>query len=194
MLIKLTEWLQKANNLKVPHKGTVLDNIDSKKLGRVKVQIEELLEGSSSELPWVYPNNPFGLGGKSDSSGFSVPEIGSELTIIFPYDDIYFPFYTGYWQSELNHQSVFDEDYPETYGFRDSSGNILQVNKTQKYMQITHSSGTVLKVDIVGNITITNPGDTTITTTGDMDWIVGGDMSIQVTGNLDIDAAQIDLN
>lgn len=178
MLIKLPEWLQKINNLNFPHKGTVLDNVDPKKLGRVKVQILELLEGTASQLPWVYPQNPYGLGGKSNSSGFSVPEIGSELIIVFPYDDIYFPFYTGYWQSEGTHQSLFDEDYPNSYGFRDSLGNYVKINKTQKTLDLRHSSGAQIQIDAAGNVTITTPQDN--------DEVVAGDKRITVTGDLDV--------
>ena len=179
-MIKIIEWLKKTDHLKVPHKGTVLDNDDPKKLGRVKVQITALLEGTSDTLPWVYPVNAFGLGGNNESSSFSVPEIGSELEILFPYDDIYFPFYRGYWQSVLNHQSDFDEDYPDTYGFRDSTGNIFKINKAQNYVDVLHASGLQIHVDAAGNLTMTIPEND--------DKTVGGNKKVTVTGTFDVDA------
>ena len=93
MFIKYMDWLNKTNNLKIPHRAVVKDNNDPKKLGRIKVVIKDLLEGiSNNNLPWICPLNPYSLGGRVDLSTFSVPEIDSEVSVIFPYNDIYFGF------------------------------------------------------------------------------------------------------
>lgn len=153
MLLKPLEWLEKVNNLKRPHKGTVKDNMDPLMLGRLKIKVEKMFEDSDPEkLPWVYPANATGLGGTKDASGFVVPEIESEVTVEFPFDDIYFPFYTSYWQSSLNHQKDFDQDYPETYGWRDKTFNRFKINKKAKFIEFVHSSGTKIQINKDGDL------------------------------------------
>lgn len=183
MLVKPIEWLKKAGNLRFPHRGVVVDNADPKKLGRLKVEIKNLLEGDKQFLPYVYPKNPYGLGGKDDCSGFSVPEIGSELTIVFPYENIYMGFYDGYWQSELNHQILFDEDYPNSYGFRDSTNSHWIANKTKKYTEFKHTSGT--------KIMINEKGDLMFVVKGGLHFDVEGEIHTKSGGNLNEDSPQI---
>jgi hypothetical protein len=192
MLIKLVEWLGKNKNLNRIHKGTVINNIDPDKLGRLKIEIPGLLEGlSTNNLPWIYPINYYGIGGGSLLSGFSVPEIDSELLIEFPYDDIYFGFYTGYRQSKVTHQDVFDADYPETYGWRDSTGLILKINKSIQKLEFEHPSGVIGTIDKDGNVdlnvtknaNISISGDFTTAITGDDTKTIAGDKTLVVSGN-----------
>lgn len=188
MLINFVDWYKRHNNLDRPHKATVLSNDDPEKRGRVKVRIDGLLVGDISALPWVFPLNPIGLGGGSSSSWFSVPEVGSELVVTFPYDDIYTGFYIGYWQTAETHQTLFDEDYPESYGFMDSTGNHYKVNKAQGTMEIQHASGILLKFNQDGSLDLEVPEDLTETIDGDRSSIVGGVLNINITGNATIDS------
>lgn len=134
-LFKIAEHLSHTDNLKYPHKGRVLktDEEEPLKLGRVKCVVKGLYEDTAGDLekiPWHYPQNPYGLGGRPDSSWFSVPELESEVTVVFPFGDIYHPYYQGYWQSDLTHQHLlFNEDYPHSYGFIDSTTEWFKVNK-----------------------------------------------------------------
>lgn len=191
MLLKLSEWLKKTELLSSPLNGQVVDNNDPKQIGRVKVRIQGVFEDSdANSLPWCYPMNPYGLGGRFNSSGFSVPEVGSKLTIIFPYDnDVYFPFYIGYFQTKITHQlGKFDvnENYPESYGFRDSTGTYFKINKTKKFIELNHVSGT--------KIMINNEGDLMFEVAGGLHFNVGGEVHIKSGGNNNQDAPRIDLN
>lgn len=169
MLLKYTNWLKKTNTLGIPHKGIVMDNIDPRFIGRLKIKILGRFEDEdTTKLPWVYPRNKTGLGGKNDSSGFVVPEIESELIVEFPTNDIYFPVYTGYWQSILTHQTDkdeevdkfnIDEDYPESYGHRDSTNTYWKINKTKKYLEVKHTSGTKIMINTEGDLMIDVKGD-----------------------------------
>lgn len=186
MFVKFSEVVKRVNHLSIPHKAIVLDNIDSLKLGRVKVSISGLIEETdTTKLPWVYPRNNYGLGGKSDSSSFSVPEIGSELVVQFPFDDIYSGFYVGYWQSSTTHQTDFDVDYPETYGHRDSKGNIVKVNKSTGDVEIKHFSGTKIIVKNNGDIELIAIGQVTNTISGNQVESIGGNLTETVSGNSD---------
>jgi len=169
-LFQLAEHVQITNNLKFPHKGRVVktDKDEDKKLGRIKCVVKGMFEDEVEDkkrLPWVFPQNPYGLGGSATTSGFSVPELDSEVTVIFPFEDIYHPYYTGYWQSELTHQhSLFDEDYPHSYGWIDSVIHWLKVNKRlgdadeQSYIEFFRNYlGDLLRLDEEGNLWINIP-------------------------------------
>ena len=59
-----------------PKFGTVVDNNDPLKLGRVKVEITGIFEGSLQSLPWVRRKMDSVFCG-ADCEIFDVPEIGS---------------------------------------------------------------------------------------------------------------------
>lgn len=199
MLINFLEQVGKVDNLQIPQRGIVVDNIDFRRLGRIKCVVAGLFEGAKEVLPWVYPRNPYGLGGggntKPYNSSFSVPEIGTEVEVQFPYGDVYHPMYTGFWQSEGTHQVGFDSDYPESYGFRDSTGNYFKVNKATGYIKVKHGpSGSYFDIDNAGNLTIY--------TKGNLRWHVGGSIVISgggigklnTVGRLKFDGSRIDHN
>jgi len=191
VLIKINEWMKPNRNLAQPHRGVVKDNADPLKLGRLKIEISNLLVGTTADLPWVYPQNPYGLGGASTSSGFSVPEINSELVVVFPFKNIYAPVYTGYWQNTTNHQSVFDTNYPESYGFRDSKGNIFHVDKTAGTTKYTHHTGSYIEILNNGDININSSAAINTTSVGDTKCVVGGDMKFEVVGDFNVKTATV---
>lgn len=158
MFIKVIEFLNKSKPLTNPYKGVVVDNEDPRFLGRVKCTIASLFEDGvdSDLLPWIAPINQAGLGGRGDSSSFYVPELGSELIIEFPYECIYTGFYTGFWQSNTTHQGLFNEDYPNSYGFVDKQNTFFKINKTKRYLEIGHTSGSYIKFDNNGDIEISS--------------------------------------
>ncbi len=194
MLLSLADWFSRNDDLSRPHRGVVIENNDPKKRRRVKVRITGFLEGIN--LPWIYPKNPSFLGGGQGSIDFAIPEIGSEVIVEFPFKDIYFGFYTGHWGTkdepkEFTAWSMdlfpfveFDENYPDSYGFRDSVGNYFRVNKIKNTMEIYHKSTTSNEtritirdggqVDIftLGNFSITNSGDIDLNTTGTINVMV----------------------
>jgi hypothetical protein len=139
----------------VPHKGIVKDNNDPLKLGRVRCVVSDMFDETDfTLLPWISPWKDSFLGGSLTSEKFDVPEIDSELVIEFPFDDVYFPFYTGYWASKTTHNQIFDVDYPDTYGWADSKGNSLLINKKTGVVKFTHNAGTTIIIDATGKVTI----------------------------------------
>ena len=183
-LIKITDYFKPTKALRFPYKAKVVSNTDPKKLGRVKATIKGLFEDSSTDkLPWIFPQNPYGLGGKTDSSSFSVPEVESELCVVFPFEDVYSPMYIGYWQSKGTHQSLFDDNYPDTYGFVDSIGNSLKVNKNTKDVSISHSSGNKIEIDQAGKETKIVKSDLSVTIDGKLEETVKGNIKISTDGN-----------
>lgn len=194
MLIKLPEWLQADRNLSNPHQGTVVDNSDPKKHGRIKATVPGILEGSSSSLPWIYPLNPYFLGGSSDAGLFSVPEVGSLIVVEFCFGDPHLPFYSGGWHHDLSHDATFDDSYPEAYGFHDSKGNYFKVNKQTGEILLVHSSGTKIQISQDGKITVEGKadlnvniiGNASITAQGNVDVTTGGNAAVTATGTANV--------
>ena len=143
--------------------GEVTDNNDPKKLGRVKVQIPLYEDMDDSDFPWAYPLLSTFLGNSPNSIEFNVPEIGSQVRVSFPTQDIYAPYYSGCEMNERNKCTFFDEDYPNCYGTKDSVGNFKKINKKTKTATFQHSSTTNLEVTEDGTATVTNPSGASIT-------------------------------
>ncbi len=142
--------MKRQDVLDVPVKGVLVDNVDPKKLSRVKCSIEDIFPtGTDKELlPWISKWNPSGRGGAVDSGEFNVPDIGTELTIEHPFQkDPYFAFYTGYWQSATTHQGFFNEDYPFTWGWQDPSHNYFKVNRAKRTMEMHHETGSTIRFE-----------------------------------------------
>lgn len=158
MLIKVQDYLMKTEPLKKTYRGTVVNNADPRKLGRVKCTVDDLIATDDlTLLPWIYRKTPAGLGGRSDTRNSFVPLVGSELVIEFPYNDIYSGFYTGVWESSVSHNGIFDEDYPSSYGFVDQQGTGFKVNTAKKFMEFLHGSGFSATVESDGTIEFRTP-------------------------------------
>ena len=133
--------------------GNVVDNNDPKKLGRVKVQISPYADLSVEAIPWA---SPFlaSHGNSQDYGGINIPEIGSQVRVTFPSKDFTAPYYSGAELNETTRTTFFDDDYPHTYGYKDSVGNFVKINKERGTAQIQHSSTTNMQVSPDGSIKV----------------------------------------
>lgn len=92
-----------------------------------------------------------------------------------------------------NADYTIKEDYPDTYGFIDSVKNWLKINKKKNHAEIVHNSGTHIKIDEKGNVTMHVVGslkqviekDYSLEVKGNFDQIIGKDKYHHVGGNLD---------
>ena len=133
--------------------GPVVANNDPKKLGRVKVKISPYAELRDEAIPWASPK--LGSHGNSpDYGGLNVPEVGSQVRVTFPSRDFTAPYYSGAELNEVTRTTFFDEDYPHTYGYKDSVGNFIRINKESGTVQLQHSSTTNLQVSPDGSIKV----------------------------------------
>lgn len=138
-LYKFSQFANAQNKLHRPYRAEVVDNNDPSKLGKVKIKIPGLIEGDNSKLPWAYPQNPYAFGGHPKSAAFHAPRVGSLLTVVFPYGNVYNLFYTGYWHSQNNYaMDPFKTNYPNRYGFVDPTGNTLVHDMTTHDITYQH--------------------------------------------------------
>lgn len=136
--------------------GTVIDNNDPLGLDRIKVRVPELYEPDRGNVPWCLPikRSPFGQG--SNYGVYGVPSIGSRVCIQIQQNDYDYPVYTG--DLPVSQGSGFNN--PNLWGFIDTSGNKLVVDKGSNKWEFTHSGGTVITVDSNGTKIVTS-GDIT---------------------------------
>lgn len=141
--------------------GTVEDNNDPEKLGRIKVRIALYTDLATEDLPWASPllgscgNSPF-------NGGLNIPETGSQVRVSFPSKDLTAPYYSGAELTEQNRVTLFDENYPNAYGYKDSNGNFVKVDKTAGTTQWQHESTTNVQASSDGTITVAIRGGVTL--------------------------------
>ena len=168
MLLKFADHLKPSKSLERFHKGIVVDNEDPEKLGRIKCTVKRMFE-DKDKLPWVFPKN-------ESPVKFEVPKIGAELVIVFPFKNIYSPFYDGYWHNKDNHNDYFDDDYPDTSGF--FKENLKgKFNDKSKEGEVEHSSGTKAAIADDGTVTVEIAKDLAITIEGKYDVSATGDIT-----------------
>ena len=137
--------------------GCVEDNNDPEKLGRVRVRVAPYADLKTDELPWACPLLG-SYGNVNNAGGLNVPELGAQVRVTFPNRDFTAPYYSGAELNEVNRTTFFDDNYPNTYGYKDSTGNFIKVNKETGTIQIQHSSTTNLQVAPSGSIKVTLNG------------------------------------
>jgi hypothetical protein len=136
--------------------GTVAQNTDPTKQGRIKVNLPEVYgDSETSDLPWIYP-----LGYNSGVRLFNVPDEKTEIGVVFIGD-----FYTGFYgigKYPKSESKIFDEDYPNVYGMEDLQGNSFTVNKRTGFITVTHKTGSIIQIDGEGNIKLQTEGGITL--------------------------------
>jgi hypothetical protein len=153
------------------HLGTVVDNNDPEKIGRIKCTVFGLYEDVTN-LPWITAMQSNFLGGSNNSGFLSIPEIGSYVVVSFPTRDIYSPFYSGNILTKATKNTSFDSDYPNVYGFKDSKGNLFKLNKTTGEVNFTHNAGTDIVIHPDGHIEIgTNSSEYIVMSKKLIDWV-----------------------
>ena len=142
--------------------GIVEDNKDPEKLCRIKVRISPYDDFTTDELPWASPI--LGThGNSSNSGGFNIPEIGSQVRIYFPSKDLTAPYYTGAELNESNRVTLFDDNYPNVYGYKDSRGNFYKVDKEAGTAHFQHESTSNMQVTPDGSVVVSLRGGPTVT-------------------------------
>lgn len=159
--------------------GQVMDIEDPTKQGRIKVKLTEVFgESDPKQTPWIYP-----LGYNAGLKLFNVPDLNTEVGVIFIED-----FYTGFYgigRYPKGEAKIFDEDYPNLYGFEDAQGNYFTVNKKTGEVKFHHLSGNEIIMDKEGN--------TKAKLVGSLDVETAKDINIKTSATVKVSASKVEL-
>jgi len=158
------------------YRGEVLDNVDSTKTGKLKIEVLGIFTDIEKEyLPWAVPALPIFCGAGSGAGSFGVPAIGSWVWCFFEQGDHQQPVYfaeapdgihgfpvdgeKGYpdsrgWVTPVGHKFIFDDNGDVTIVHKD--GSILTLSEDN----INLSNGKNTSIDLAMYTITLNVGST----------------------------------
>jgi len=134
--------------------GVVLDNNDPEKLGRCKILVYGVFSESINieQLPWAIPE--FGFVGSLKGS-FIVPQIGAFVNVKFIDGEISLPKYSSKVLNINQLPTNKDKNYPDNMIFFETdAGDSLELDRSTSETIFTHNTGTIIKIDPDGSVTI----------------------------------------
>ena len=127
--------------------GEVVDVEDPQKVGRIKVRVYGKFDDLNKEdIPWAYPGNNNTSGHSSGGSFFSIPKLGSIVSIKFDMGNIYHPEY--YFEQKISDdvRSEISNDYPTNDNSK-TSHVLLYDTASNKKLKIFFTSTKGLMLD-----------------------------------------------
>ena len=197
------------------YRGTVVNNNDPLKAGRIRVRMHGVYDNVSDEaLPWAIYADPL-MGGVANVGGFFIPDEGGEVWCFFENGDFMKPvFFAGAVGGKGRQEEKGSElgTYPKNRSFKTHQGHVVEFDDTpdQTRIRIHHKSGTEITMldngdveetvignvirNVEGNVTETIKGDHTVNVegsqtwniTGDQGWTINGSLSFSIDGSADI--------
>jgi Type VI secretion system/phage-baseplate injector OB domain len=168
--------------------AVVVDNNDPEKVQRIKYRIAQLQTSRpDAGLSWA---SPFGWSPQGNSSGVGdvgVPVIGAKVIVFFPEDDEHHAYYMADFHDKSTQISDLMENYPNSYGRVDASGNLFLVNTTTNTMRVVHVSGTYIKINADGSAEMGSAGPkVSIFSTGTCE--------VKALGAINLDGKTVNIN
>jgi len=192
------------------YRGTVMDNNDPLQYGRVKVKIYPMLaDVETTNLPWAVPMYPIFEGAGTGAGYFAVPDIGTNVFIMFEMGDIYQPVYIGEAPDAVKGLPTDrTTNYPNRKVLKTSSGIVVYIDDTAIDLKVVHPSGSYVLIDNNGDIKITCHRNAEITTTANtvvnavdvdinatnVDITASGTASLTANGTVTITGSSVDIN
>lgn len=162
--------------------GTVVENNDPLGIARIKVQIPNVLDNDQGPIPWCLPSkkSPFGQG--LNYGVYGSPKVGSHVRVSFQGGDPQHPVYECDEYLAAHANPKFKD--PNTWGFKDPGGSELWVDVATGAWEFTHQSGTTLKYDGQGDLTLHVAKDASTDIVGTETTTVGSNSTKTIQGNL----------
>ncbi len=183
--------------------GTVVDNKDPEKLGRIRLKVPGLVEPSSA---WAFP---FGTlaGGAKGRGWFDVPDVNADVCVLFYQGDVDRPFYVpGHWGfPPSGRETPFDEagmsatDRLAVRGYETPRYQLVFDERTgkERVVILDKVNGNLVEVSDSNGITIkaTESRKVVVDAGGDVEVKAGGKVAIGANGgDVDVDGSAINLN
>lgn len=134
-------------------RGTVVDNKDKQKRGRLKLRIPSVLADQDSD--WALPCLPYG--GYDQQGMFMVPQIDAQVWVEFEEGDIHRPIWVGtFWQQDTDVPKDAAKEEPTTRLFQTKSGHILQFDdeEGEERFRLFHPAEAEMLIDKNGSISL----------------------------------------
>ena len=138
------------------YRAIVLDNDDSSKLGRVKLNVLTIFDGiGADDLPWATPAMPIFTGSGSGYGNFAIPEVGSQVWCFFEAGDFNQPVYFAEAPSGVHGlPSERTTNYPHRRVMKTKNGIVIIIDDSNLEIKVEHPSGAYVQIDGSGNIVI----------------------------------------
>lgn len=163
-LQKTNTGAKKASNSKISHRARVINNKDEKKLQRIQVTIQSIMEETSDKkCLWVL-RDTHEAGSSPSMKTCNVPEIGTEVEVYTKDGKEDVLYYRASTESELTQTpKVFDKNYPATVGRVNSIGDLFRYDKTDGELEFyRHMFSQMFRIDDKGHMYLHIPGNITI--------------------------------
>jgi uncharacterized protein involved in type VI secretion and phage assembly len=176
--------------------GTVTNNTDEEKLGRVKVALPRISD--TDESYWARVLTP--MAGK-EMGLYCLPEVGDEVLVAFDQGDVNFPYILGgLWNGKDKPPDTNEDGKNNKRLIKSRSGHQIILDDTKDAEKITiqdstgknkieiDSKNNAMMIEIEKDLTIAAKGKITITTSGGDIAIECNNLKIQTKQNCEIQA------
>ena len=165
-LQKTNTGSKKAINSKISHRARVINNKDEKKLQRIQVTIQSIMEETDEKkCLWVL-RDTHEAGFSPSMKTCNVPEIGTEVEVFTKDGKEDVLYYRASIETELTQTpEVFDKNYPATVGRINSIGDLFRYDKTKDENDLDfyrHVFSQLFRIDKEGHMYLHIPGNLTI--------------------------------
>ena len=177
------------------HLGVVAVNDDDPlKLGRVRVRVNEVhgedLPNDKLPLATEIRSPMFGTFSSQALGMHVVPKKDSRVLVQFHQGDIYSPLFMGVPLSMRERPEEFpdfDNSYPDSYVIIDPNGTKIVVDTAAKTIDAVHVSGSNVRIDANGDITVAGTNNLTYNISGDVLFNVDGNFTVNSEGKMKLD-------
>jgi uncharacterized protein involved in type VI secretion and phage assembly len=119
------------------YRGTIVDNVDPLKRGRLKVAVPQVLE---TVQVWALPCVPFA---GSDQGFYAMPDVGTGVWVEFEAGDPSFPIWTGFFWGDGD---IASADAKPSVKFFKTKKFTLRIDDTVGEILIKNASGSEIKI------------------------------------------------
>lgn len=146
------------------YRGVVMDNNDPLKYGRIRVKVYPMLSDVvTTNLPWAVPAYPITDGAGVNFGYFAVPDISTNVFVMFEQGDIYQPVYLGEAPDAVKGLPTSRLiNYPNRKIVRTSSGLEMILDDSVPSFRFNHPTGTNILVGSLGEVTINSVNNVVI--------------------------------